>query len=98
MTETIELSQDTLLLGLYEAAIEGCQKQDERQISAAIAELIGALDFTYEEAAFGLFRLYDYCLRKVKGGEFGEVAGILAELRDAWTDALAATPARAVAS
>ena len=98
MTRTVDLGQDTLLLGLYEAAIEGCQKRDGRQISAAIVELIGALDFTYEEAAFGLFRLYDYCLRRVKGEEFGEVAGILAELRDTWTDALTATPAGAVAS
>jgi flagellar protein FliS len=96
MTETIQLGQDTLLLGLYEAAIEGCQKLDTRQSSAAIVELIGALDFTYEDAAFGLFRLYDYCLRQIKGGEFGEVAGIMAELRDAWTNALA--PATAVAS
>ena len=82
------LPKETLLLGIYQAGIEGCQKEDGRQASAALVELIGALNFEYEEASMGLFRLYEYCLRQIQGKRFGEVATILAELRDAWTEAL----------
>jgi len=84
----INLPKETLLLGIYEAGIEGCQKQDSRQASAALVELIGALNFDYEEASMGLFRLYDYCLRQVREKKFNEAAQILADLRDAWTEAL----------
>ena len=83
-----EVPRETLLLGIYEAGIEGCQQQDSRQASAALVELIGALNFEYEEASMGLFRLYDYCLRQVRDKKFSEVAQILADLRDAWTEAL----------
>ena len=82
------LPKETLLLGIYQAGIEGCQKEDGRQASAALVELIGALNFEYEEASMGLFRLYEYCLRQIQGKRFGEVATILADLRDAWTEAL----------
>ena len=88
-----EIPKETLLLGIYEAGIEGCQKQDGRQASAALVELIGALNFDYEEASMGLFRLYDYCLRQVREKKFNEVARILADLRDAWTEALQQTGA-----
>ena len=86
--DQITVPRETLLLGIYEAGIEGCQKQDGRQTSAALVELIGALNFEYEEASMGLFRLYEYCLRQIQGKRFGEVATILADLRDAWTEAL----------
>ena len=86
--DQITVPKETLLLGIYEAGIEGCQKQDGRQTSAALVELIGALNFEYEEASMGLFRLYDYCLRQVRDKKFTEVAQILADLRDAWTEAL----------
>jgi hypothetical protein len=86
--DQITVPRETLLLGIYEAGIEGCQKQDGRQTSAALVELIGALNFEYEEASMGLFRLYDYCLRQVRDRKFTEVAQILADLRDAWTEAL----------
>ena len=92
-----EIPKETLLLGIYEAGIEGCQKQDVRQASAALVELIGALNFDYEEASMGLFRLYDYCLRQVREKKFNEVAQILADLRDTWTEALHQRGALAIA-
>ena len=95
--DEITVPKETLLLGIYEAGIEGCQKHDVRQASAALVELIGALNFDYEEASMGLFRLYDYCLRQVREKKFNEVAQILAGLRDAWTEALQQTGALAIA-
>lgn len=74
-----------LLLQVYEYGIVGCLKRDEKQVSAALVELIDALNFEQEEIAAGLFKLYDYCLRIVKKGNYDEVLTIITELRDTWT-------------
>ena len=78
-----------LLLQLYDHAIAGALRQDQRQVNAALVELIGSLNFDYEEIALGLFRLYDWCMRRARAKDWEEVLGILRELRAAWAQAAA---------
>jgi len=63
---------------------------DRRRASAALVELIAALDFSYEEIAGGLYRLYEYALRHVKGERYDVALGVLRELRDTWEQAFSA--------
>ena len=78
-----------LLLQLYDHAIAGALRQDQRQVNAALVELIGSLNFDYEEIALGLFRLYDWCMRRARAKDWEEVLAILRELRAAWAQAAA---------
>lgn len=77
-----------LVIDLYDLAITGCAQQDKSRVSQVLVELIDALDFQYKDLSLGLFRLYEYCLRQVKAGKFGEVSAILRELREVWNQAL----------
>ena len=79
-----------LLLQLYDHAIAGALNQDQKQVNAALVELIGALNFDYEEIAVGLFKLYDWCMRRARAKDWEEVLGILRELRAAWAQAATA--------
>ena len=77
-----------LLLELYDHAIAGCVARDCKKVSAALVELIGALNFDYEDIALGLFRLYDWCLRRARAKAWDEVSEILRDLRETWARAL----------
>ncbi|MBI3637086.1 MAG: flagellar protein FliS [Candidatus Rokubacteria bacterium] len=88
-TQAQGMSQQQMLLQLYDFAIAGCLAQDTRKASAAIVELIAALNFNYEEIAAGLYRLYEYTLREVKARRFEAAQRVLAGLREAWGEAFA---------
>jgi flagellar protein FliS len=85
------LSVTDRLLGLYELGLEGCERRDEHQVTTVLLELIGALDFEYAEIAEGFQRIYDYCLRQAREGEFGSVGFVLRDLRDTLTQAVTDT-------
>lgn len=93
--QTQNLSPTQILVQLYDFAIAGCVARDVRKSSAALVELIAALDFNYEEIAGGLYRLYDYSLREVKAGRFDNALRILRGLRESWEQALAGAPVAA---
>jgi flagellin-specific chaperone FliS len=90
--QTQGMSQQQMLLQIYDFAIAGCVAGDVRRATAAIVELIAALNFDYEEIATGLYRLYDYALREVKAHRFDAAHKVLAELRDTWQEAFSRTP------
>ncbi len=90
-TQAQGMSQQQMLLQLYDFAIAGCLAQDYRKASAAIVELIAALNFNYEEIAAGLYRLYEYALREVKARRYEAAHRVLSGLRDAWAQAFART-------
>lgn len=73
-----------LLLKVYDFTILNCKKNDVTKASKGLVELISALNFDYEEISLGLFRLYQYCMDKIKKGEFDEVVLILQDLRESW--------------
>jgi hypothetical protein len=85
-----ELPPTADILALYERAIEGCQRRDARAVNAVLLELIESLNFEYEKAALGFFRVYDHCLRKVRQREFGAAQEAFEDLHDAVQPALAA--------
>jgi flagellin-specific chaperone FliS len=91
--QTQAMSREQVLLQIYDFAIAGCVARDTRKASAALVELIAALDFNYEEIAGGLYRLYEYSLREVKAQRFDSAHTILSGLRDAWREAFSVSGA-----
>lgn len=83
-TQVQGMTQQQMLLQLYDFAIAGCVARDARKATAAIVELIAALNFDYDEIAAGLYRLYEYSLREVKAQRFEAAQKVLGELRDTW--------------
>ena len=80
-----------LILIAYDVGLAACGRRDAERASRAINELIAALNFDYEEIALGLFRLYEYCLSRVRTGSFDEAAEILRHLKEAWETSLRKT-------
>ena len=81
-------SPEQLIAYLFDAALAACVKQDRRQATKAIQELINALNFDYQDFAAGLFQLYRYSLNKIQKGEFQQAQEILSELKGTWVEAM----------
>lgn len=82
--EIMTLNPVQLLIKAYDAGITACNRREESKASAVIVELIDSLNFDYAEIANSLFRLYDYCIREIKRGNFDITLKILKELRETW--------------
>lgn len=87
-SQVMSLDPIQLLLKVYDFTIVNCKKNDLTKASKGLVELISALNFDYEETCLGLFRLYQYCMDKIKVGDFDEAVEILQRLRDSWAEAL----------
>jgi flagellar protein FliS len=85
--EIMTLNPLQLLIKAYDAGITACNRKDEHKASAVLTELIDSLNFDYAEIANSLFRLYEYCMREVKRGNFDVTLKILKELRETWVQA-----------
>lgn len=85
--EIMTLNPLQLLIKAYDAGITACNRKDEDKASAVLTELIDSLNFDYAEIANSLFRLYEYCMREVKRGNFDVTLKILKELRETWVQA-----------
>lgn len=77
--------------GLYDRAIAGCRREDEWLAGGAVLELIATLNFEYEGAAKGLFRVYDRCLADILCGRFDQALEVLEALRTSF-DMMSALP------
>ncbi len=82
--EIMTLNPIQLLIKAYDAGIAACNRKDERKAGVVLAELIDSLNFDEAEIANSLFRLYEYCVREVKRGNFEVTLKILKELRETW--------------
>ena len=82
--EIFSASPERLILYLYDHIIRCCSLQDDLGATRAIAELIDGLNFEYKEISKGLLRLYDYCLTRIRAGQFDEPKMIIKELRKNW--------------
>ncbi len=82
------LTPGELVLRLYDIGLASLAAHNGQRASGVLAQLIDALDFRYHDVAFGLFRLYRYCMDEIKRGEYDEPARILRELRDTWARAI----------
>jgi len=84
----LSLTPGELLIKLYDLGLSALASGDRDRASRVVAQLIESLDFRYGEIAFGLFRLYRYCMDEIKRGEYEMPTRILRELRDTWIQAL----------
>jgi hypothetical protein len=75
------------ILDLYDRGIDGCLKRSEQEVREAILDLMAALNFEFEEAAVGFFRIYELSLQHAKARRFDVPLHVLRRLRAAWTDA-----------
>ncbi len=82
------LTSGELVLKLYDLGLGALAARDGQRASRVLAQLIEGLDFRYQEIAFGLFRLYRYCMDEISKGEYDGPTHILRELRETWARAL----------
>ncbi len=85
--QIMNMSPEQLILKIYDITIISIKKGDKQRATRAITELIGSLNFDYQEMALGLFRLYRYAQEKIRKGEKSEPLMIMEELRNAWATA-----------
>jgi len=81
-----------LLLLLYDTGLRACRRRDRRLAIGVLVELIGGIDVSRGEIAEGLIRLYDYSLREVRENRFEFAGRMMAELGQAFREALATNP------
>lgn len=92
----VRFASDDELPGLLRRGIAGCRARNRRQVARVLVDLIGTLDFDYEEAATRLFEVYDDCLRRVRRRQFEVPERILESLHAVFAAAPALAPARAL--
>jgi hypothetical protein len=85
--EVYSWSKEKLILKMYDLFIVSCKRRDVQKMSRVLIELMGALNFEYEDTSTRLYRLYEYCQRLIFQKNFDEALYIIRELRDAWAKA-----------
>lgn len=85
--EVLSWSKEKIILKMYDLFIVSCKRQDVQKMSRVLIELMGALNFEYEETSTRLYRLYEYCQRCIFQKKFDEALTIIQELRDTWAKA-----------
>lgn len=85
--EVLSWSKEKVILKMYDLFILSAKKQDIRKMNRVLAELMGSLNFDYEETATRLYRLYEYVQRLVFQKRFDDAIFIIQELRNSWNQA-----------
>ena len=85
--EVMSWSKEKIILKMYDLFIVSAKRKDIQKMSKVLIELMGALNFDYEETATRLYRLYEYCQRCIFQKNFDEAQYIIKEMRDAWAKA-----------
>lgn len=85
--EVLSWSKEKIILKMYELFIVSAKRKDIQKMSKVLIELMGALNFEYEETSTRLYRLYEYCQRCIFQKNFDEALYIIQEMRDAWAKA-----------
>ncbi len=75
-----------LIVMAYDLAIRSCDRKDFEKTVKTIGVLRDALNFDYPEVSMGLFRLYQWCLDCIRGGDFETASRTLRDLRAAWQE------------
>lgn len=89
MTQKImSATPNQLVSYIYDAILAACGQKDRLRAQRGLLGLIKSLRFEYEEIASPMMKLYRYCLKQVRAGEFDEVAKLIGECRLAWVDAM----------
>jgi len=85
--EVYSWSKEKLILKMYDLFIVSAKRGDNSKMSNVLIELMGALNFDYEETATRLYRLYEYCQRCIFQKKVDEAIFIITELRNTWAEA-----------
>jgi flagellin-specific chaperone FliS len=85
--EVMSWSKEKIILKMYDLFIVSTKRNDVQKMSKVLIELMGALNFDYEETSTRLYRLYEYCQRCVFQKKHDEALYIIKEMRDAWAKA-----------
>jgi hypothetical protein len=83
------------LPSLYRAGIEGCQAHNAGLVRQVLMQLIGMLNFRYQDAATRLFEVYDDCLEQVQQRQFDVPQRVLESLEAVFGPASSLTPVTA---
>lgn len=85
--EVLSWSKEKIILKMYDLFLVSCKRQDVTKMSKVLVELMGSLNFDYEDTATRLYRLYEYCQRCIFQKKFDEAYNIISELRNSWAKA-----------
>ncbi len=85
--EVLSWSKEKIILKMYDLFIVSCKRRDVQKMSRVLIELMGSLNFEYEDTSTRLYRLYEYCQRRIFQKKFDEALFIIEELRNAWAKA-----------
>ena len=85
--EVYSWSKEKLILKMYDLFIVSAKRGDLNKMSRVLIELMGALNFEYEETATRLYRLYEYSQRCIFQKKVDEALHIVTELRNTWAEA-----------
>jgi flagellin-specific chaperone FliS len=85
--EVFSWSKEKIIVKMYDLFLVSGKKKDVPKMSKVLIELMGALNFEYEETATRLYRLYEYCQRLIFQRKIDEASDIIKQLRDAWAKA-----------
>ncbi|MPM93945.1 hypothetical protein SDC9_141087 [bioreactor metagenome] len=85
--EVYSWSKEKLILKMYDLFIVSAKRSDTNKMTRVLVELMGALNFEYEETATRLYRLYEYCQRCIFQKKIDEALHIITELRNTWAEA-----------
>jgi len=84
--EVYSWSKEKLILKMYDLFIVSAKRGDVNKMTRVLIELMGALNFDYEETATRLYRLYEYCQRCIFQKKNDEALQIITELRNTWAE------------
>lgn len=85
--EVMSWSKEKIILKMYDLFVVSCKRGDVPKMSRVLVELMGSLNFEYEETATRLYRLYEYCQRCIFQRRLDEAMNIIQELRSSWAKA-----------
>lgn len=85
--EVLSWSKEKIILKMYDLFLVSNKRGDIQKMGRVLVELMGSLNFEYEETATRLYRLYEYCQRCIYQKKYSEAEKIIQELRDAWNEA-----------
>lgn len=85
--EVLSWNKEKIILKMYDLFIVSCKRNDVPKMSKVLIELMGSLNFDYEETATRLYRLYEYCQRCIFQKRSDEALNIIQELRNSWAKA-----------
>ena len=82
------MTPERLVLVAFEQGMLACRRREKARAQRTVIELIGGLDFEYEDQAGGLLKLYDWILQLLGEDRFAEAEQVFDRLRQAWGQAL----------